>query len=213
LLKDRTYNVTFHSSIDDNPLELNVSFQEHGKNFNSHIGHHITEYIDDKGMIHECPNETVTITGGNSFTPCGYKVFFSTAKPTNKHIVKLSNEIVNLYNIWDKTKEINKHDFSNEYENKERIETFYNGNVTGSISGTIGIARLITKRAVIGDSLFKNTSLITFNGRSKLDKWTGNEEHRNAFYYEFDPYWNTNNVKNSLKNVINGTDAFYNTKL
>ena len=139
-------------------------------------------------------------------------MFFSTAKPTNKHIVKLSNEIVNLYNIWDNNNEINKHDFSHEYEDKEGLTTFYNGDVRGSISGTPGVASLFTKRAVIGDSLFKNTNLNSFNNRFKTDKWTGNEEHRNAYYYEFDPYWNTN-IKNSLKNVINGTDAFYNTKL
>lgn len=212
LLKDRKYHVTFHSSITDEPQELNVAFQEHDYNFNSHIGHHITHYIDAYGMIQVCPDDTVTITGGNSFTPHGYKVFFSTAKPTNKHIVKLSNEIVNLYNVCDKNKEINKHDFSHEYENKEGLISFSNGNVMGSISGTSGFASLFTERAVIGDSLFKNTTLNSFNNHSKTDIWTGDKEHRNAFYYEFYPYWNTN-FKSSLRNLINGTDAFYNTKL
>lgn len=214
LLKDRKYHVTFHSSIDDEPLELNVAFQEHEYNFNSHIGHHITNYIDERGIIRSCPKETVTITGGNSFTPYGYKVFFSTAKPTNKHIVKLSNEFVNLYNIWDKTKEINKHDFSHEYENKEGLTEFLGGQITGSISGTSGFASLFTERAVIADSLFKNTSLIRFNNNYNSDIWTGDEEHRNAFYYEFYQYSDRDTIfDNSLRNVINGTNAFYNTKL
>lgn len=146
----------------------------------------------------------------------------------NKVSVITSSEIVDNSNTVPTTKavydfvELNKHDISHTFDNTNNVKSFEDGTITFSDGTT---EEFDVQKAVIAKYLFRGNSTSTiekFNTRKYFNLWTGNGNHRNKFYYEYDVFDTkeydddiTNGKENlsTLQNVINGKNLFLRSRL
>lgn len=187
----------------------------------------ITEDIKDEGTTPKyiANNYAGIIQFHKQLTLANGKLQFTSANGTKENVTisafeyigkKLNDVLENKETpiVSDST-----HDISHKFDNTNNVKNFKDGIITFSDGTTDEVD---VQKAVIAKYLFRGNSSSTIEEFNKRDSYSGYNNHRNDFYYEYDVFDTqkydddiTNGKENlsTLQNVINGKCLFLRSQL